>query len=366
MASRTAAPVPARSLPLVVTDDSDLLDALLDIAARAGVEIEVAPDPAGARPRYAAAPIVLVTLGSASACARAGLPRRPGVVLISRDETPEAPWSAAELLGAEHVALLPAAAPWLADRLAEARGHPGRETGKVVTVIGGRGGAGASVLAAGLAVTAARSGLRALLVDLDPLGGGIDLVLGWEGIDGVRWPALAQTSGPICPSALVEALPCRGDLAALSWDREESGSVPPEALVAALDAGRRDRQVVVADLPRHLDDAAVLALSAADRALLVVPAELRACAAATRMAARIAEYTDALALVVRGPGPGGIRAREISRAVGVPVLGTFRSEPDLARGLERGEPPAGAGAGPLATLCRALLSDLHVAGRAAA
>ena len=64
----------------------------------------------------------------------------------------------------------------------------GRRRGAAVAVVGGCGGAGASVLAAALAVTAVRHGGRALLVDCDPLGGGLDLVLGAEHVAGLRWP----------------------------------------------------------------------------------------------------------------------------------------------------------------------------------
>src|SRR5206468_12738403 len=126
-----------------------------------------------------------------------------------------------------------------------------------------------------------RAGQRALLVDADPLGGGADLALGWEALDGLRWSALSNMDG----QGLVGALPRQGELAVLSWDRADELTVPVEAMSAALDAGRVERDLVVVDLPRRVDDATVLALAAADRALLVVPAELRACAAATRVAA---------------------------------------------------------------------------------
>ena len=53
---------------------------------------------------------------------------------------------------------------------------PTRARGAVIAVIGGRGGAGASVFATALA----HSATEALLVDLDPWGGGIDLLLGAE------------------------------------------------------------------------------------------------------------------------------------------------------------------------------------------
>jgi secretion/DNA translocation related CpaE-like protein len=344
--------------PLLVTDDPDLLDEVLRLAADARVEVEVAPDPTAARTRFGAAPLVLVGLGAAPACARARLPRRPGIVLVVAEPVEQPPWDLAEALGAEHIAVLPAAEPWLLDRLVHTAGA--QPPAAVVAVLGGRGGAGTSVLAAGLAVTAARAGLRALLVDADPMGGGADLVLGWEALDGLRWPALSQGTAGITPPALVDALPNRGELAVLSWDRGDLLTVAPDAMEAALDAGRASRDVVVVDLPRRLDDAAVLALGAADQALLLVPAELRACAAAARVAAVAATHTGALTVVVRGPAPGRLKAREIARALGLPLAGTLRPEPELARALERGQPPAGTGKGPLAVLCQRILGGLDL------
>jgi secretion/DNA translocation related CpaE-like protein len=347
--------------PLLVTDDPYLLDEALRLAADARVDLEVAPDPVAARTRFGAAPLVLVGLGAAPACVRARLPRRPGVVLVVAEPVEQPPWDLAAALGADHIAVLPAAEPWLVDRLVGAVGAP--RPAAVVAVLGGRGGAGTSVLAAGLAVTAARTGLRALLVDADPLGGGVDLVLGWEALDGLRWPALSHGSSGITPPALVDALPSRGELAVLSWDRGDLLSVPPDAMEAALDAGRASRDLVVVDLPRRLDDAAVLALAAADRTLLLVPAELRACAAAARVAAVAAAHTGALKVVVRAPAPGRLKAREIARALGLPLAGTLRPEPELARALERGQPPAGTGRGPLAVLCQGILGELELGTR---
>jgi secretion/DNA translocation related CpaE-like protein len=360
VASRTATACgPHR--PLLVTDDPNLLDEVLRLAADARVELDVATDPVAARDRVGAAPLVLVGLGMAAACVRARLPRRPGTVLVAGAPVDEPPWELAEAVGAEHIAVLPAAEPWLVDRLIDAGGAP--RPGAVVAVLGGRGGAGTSVLAAGLAVTAARSGLRALLVDADPLGGGVDLVLGWEALDGLRWPALSHGSSGVSPPALVDALPNRGELAVLSWDRGDPLAVPPDAMDATIDAGRASRDIVVVDLPRRLDDAAVLALAAADRALLLVPAELRACAAAARVAAIAAVHTSALKVVVRGPAPGRLKPREVARALGLPLAGTLRPEPELARALERGEPPAGTGRGPLALLCQRVLDDLDLGVR---
>ncbi|MFK3981526.1 septum site-determining protein Ssd [Micromonospora sp. NPDC050397] len=346
-------------LPLVLTSDGDLLDDLLRLAAAGGTEVEVVADPAAARSRWAAAPLVLVGTDQAQPCLRARLPRRPRMVLVGRSGLGDPGWELAELIGAEHVAILPAAEPWLVDRFAE--GTPGATatgTGRVVAVIGGRGGAGASVLAGGLAVTATRGGLRTLLVDADPLGGGLDLVLGWEQLEGLRWPALTEADGRVDAPALVRALPSRGDLVVLSWDRGALFSLPGEAMAATLDAGRRGRDLVVVDLPRQLDDSAVIALQAADQVYVVVPAELRAVAAATRVVAATLPHCTELSVVVRGPAPGRLKAREVARALHLPLAGTLRPEPGLGRGLERGEAPASTGKGPLASLCQRLLTEL--------
>ena len=367
MAARTVqlgASEPARH-PLLVTADPDLLDDVLRIAAEIGVLVDVAPDPAAARRWYASAPLVLVGVDSAPACVRARLARRPSVVLLGRYAEPGAPdWPVADELGVEHLVTLPAGERWLSDRL---RGlNQAAPPGQVVAVLGGRGGAGASVFAAGLAVTAARAGWRTLLIDADPLGGGVDLVLGWGSMDGLRWPALSETSGRVSPPSLVDVLPKRGELVVLSWDRGELLAVPAEAMATALDAGRRGRDLVVVDLPRRMDDASLLALGAADRGYLLVPAELRACAAAARVAAVAGPHCPSLAAVVRGPAPGGLRAKEVAQALGLPLAGSLRAEPRLAGALERGEPPARDGRGPLAELCQRLLDELGAQQRRAA
>jgi secretion/DNA translocation related CpaE-like protein len=351
--------MPVPRLPLVVTADADLLDDLLRLAAAGGSEVDVAADPAAARPRFAAAPLVVIGLDQLEPCGRARLPRRSRVIVAAHGEASREELATAEHLGVDHIVALPLAEPWLVDQFAE-RFDPATR-GRILAVIGGRGGAGASILAGGLAVTAVRAGHRTLLVDADPLGGGLDLLLGWENVDGLRWPALADADGRVDPPALLRALPHRGDLVLLSFDREQLPSVPSEAMAATLDAGRRGRDVIVADLPRHLDDAAALALQSADRTVLIVPAELRATAVAVRVARAVRLHCDDIVLVVRGPAPGKLRPRQVSEALGLPLVGSLRPDPGMCQALERGEPPAGDGKGPLAELCRDLVKDLVAA-----
>ena len=115
-------------------------------------------------------------------------------------------------------------------------------------------------------------------------------------------------------------------------------------MAATVDAGRRGRDFVVVDLPRQLDDAAVVALQAADQAFVVVPAELRATAAAARVVAAAAPHCAALSVVVRGPAPGRLRGDARWRARWA-CRWPARCAPSrgCAAALERGEAPAAAG-----------------------
>ena len=349
--------------PLVVTTDPDLLEDLLRLAATAGVELEVSRDLFGARVAWATAP--LVVLGhDAAGSARGRLPRRPGVVLVGCDLDDAGVWQLAVEVGAERVLFLPDAEPWLVGALADAA-EVADEDGAVVAVVGGRGGAGATTLASALAVSAERSGRRALLVDGDPLGGGIDLVFGGERSTGLRWADLRESSGRLPAGALADALPRLHDLSVLSWGRDDALQVPAAAVGAVLEAARRSCELVVVDVPRSFDDAAREALAAATTTLLVVPAEVRAAAAAARVATVAGALCRDLRVVVRTPGPAGLTARQICGALGLPMAGELRPEPGLDASLERGEPPGQRSRSPLGVLCDGLLAGLVGSRRAA-
>jgi secretion/DNA translocation related CpaE-like protein len=344
---------PAPTGPLIVTADDALADHLARICAAAGAEPRlVRTEPP--RALWEDAPLVLVGDDLAEACA--GLPRRADVLLLGLDLDDGSVWVRAVRLGAEHVLFLPDAQAWLLDRIADAAEGVGPPA-LTVGVLGGRGGAGASTLACALALTAARSGHRTMLVDADPLGGGLDVLLGGETAEGLRWPDLAGSRGRVSGAELVGALPELRGLSALSWDRSDCLAIPPEAMRSVLAAARRRGGLVVVDLPRHLDPAAAQALEQIDTALLVVPAELRALAATDRVATAARMRLTDLRAVVRVPGPVGLPAPEIARNLRLAFAGELPPEPGLGLDVERGLPPGLRERGPLARFCSGFLNE---------
>ncbi|MGH3857426.1 MAG: septum site-determining protein Ssd, partial [Pseudonocardiaceae bacterium] len=328
-----------------------LADEVARLAAAAGCDPHRVTDPGMVREQWSRASLLLLDVDAAAASASAGLPRRDGVVIVCGDGDPNA-WQCAVAVGAQHVAVLPEAETWLVGALADAVESPA-DPGRVLAVLGGRGGAGASVFATAVAVAVADAGRRAMLVDCDALGGGLDLALGAENMDGLRWSGLALGGGRVPASALHAALPTprlggRGELTVLSYgrpdrdrpDRDQDESEPDGVAVRTVcGAGRRAGETVVCDVPRHPCEPGTAALETADLAVLVVPAEVRACAAAATVVARVRRHGVALQLVVRGPAPGGITPSDVGRALDLTVLAAMRPQPGLAGALERGAVP---------------------------
>jgi secretion/DNA translocation related CpaE-like protein len=347
---------------LLLTDDPTIQTTAERLAESIGVGLRQ-PPVAGLGPPS------LVLLGADRSGERAlpaeasGVPR----ILISADEPSDLLWRAAMELRAEQVVLLPEAEHVLNDRLARLADQRARQA-LVIAVTGGCGGAGASVLAAALA-RAAASITRSLLIDLDRLGSGLDLLLGAEDEPGLRWPDLASARGRLFPGSLTGAVPVIDGIHVLSWDRSPDPiDLPASAVAAVLGAARHEYGVVVLDLPRSpqglVGELAVAARSA-DLGLLVVPAEVRAAAAAHRLVGGLRELMADIRLVVRGPAPNGLRSEAISDALDLPLVGTLKPEPGLQVALERGEPPGLHSRGPLSALCRELLAHLLADARSA-
>lgn len=315
------------------------LDADIDrVGAAAGLRIVRSHDPSSRRV-WTSAAAVLVDTDAARRCAAAGLPRRARVLLICGDEPEAADWEAAVAVGAQRIVTLPAGEQELMAVLADAgeSGHTGGTRGPVVAVLAGRGGGGASVFATALAQTATES----LLIDGDPWGGGLDLVLGSETEPGLRWPDLSLAGGRVSYPSLRDALPRRHGVSVLSGSRVLSGGrtsndIDVAPLDAVIDAGSRGGVTVVCDVARRPTPATEIALAAADLVVLVTPADVRSCAAAAATAQWVTAGNPNTGVVVRGPAPGGLRPVDVARIVGLPVLASMRPQPGIEALLERG------------------------------
>ncbi|MDB1086521.1 septum formation initiator [Streptomyces sp. ACA25] len=343
---------------LILTEDEELLDDLLRLCAAAGAQTEVLHGTPVDSEQWQRAPLVLAG-DDWAARQQTGRPpdRRAGVLLVGRDPDDHSIWARGVALGAEQVLQLPGDEAWLADRIADSA-EDGGGPALTLGVLGGRGGAGASTLACALAVTAARDGQRTMLIDSDPLGGGLDVLLGAERTPGLRWPAFASSRGRLPAAALEESLPRLRRLSLLSWDRgDAAGAVPlpRDAMRSVLAAARRRGGAVVLDLPRTLGEASAEALAHVDLGLLVVPAELRAVAAARRVVESSGALLRDLRVVARGPGSGALDGEAIGRLLGLPLAGELPDEPGLPAAADTGEPPGADPSGPLAEFCSALL-----------
>jgi secretion/DNA translocation related CpaE-like protein len=319
---------------LAVLAEPALRDELDRVAAAVGIRVVHAGSALPvSRKAWSAALAVVLDESAAQECAVDGLPRRAHVIVVAGTDPAPTTWAAAIDVGARHVLKLPAQEHDLVRELAEA-GDSARDDGgrgAVVAVIGGRGGAGASLFAVALAQSASDS----LLVDVDPWAGGIDLLVGAETTPGVRWPDLALQGGRLTWSAVRDALPRHRGISMLSGTRR-GYELDAGAVQAVIDAGRRGGATVICDLPRRLTGAVETVLATADLVVVISPCDVRACAATATMAPMLAGLNPNIGLVVRGPSPGGLRAEEVAEIAGLPLLASMKPDPRLAEQLEHG------------------------------
>lgn len=326
--------------PLLITTDETLLDQVVTVAAAAGIETMVAPDVVSALPSWSAASVVLVGVDQAAGLLhRRPRPARPIHLLGDEHDRDElcslsARVGAAVVVLPEHRAVL--------GGLVQIGAGADRE-GRMVAVRGASGGAGASTVAAGLAWRAARTGRRCAVVDLDPYGGGLDLVLGAESEPGWRWPDLAAVTGQLVDIA--ERLPQVDEVTVVSAGRHGAVTVPSATAVdSVLNGCLREHDLVITDLGRSLpDELAAEALARADTALLLVRDDVRGVAAAGALVRAAADTGAAWQVVVsRGPGQG-LPSDTIADTLGIEVAATLPHDRALHIALQRGEPPGQVG-----------------------
>lgn len=359
------------SAVLLVSTRTETVEAVRRVVAATTRKVEVVAATDLAR-RWRRAALVLVGVDALAEVVRAEPPRRPRVYVVATGSVAEAVWREAVAVGAEDVVVLPTSDDWLVEQLRSTDAFGVRAP--VVGVVGGRGGCGASFLAAALACCSARGGGRgrgsaevAALVDLDRLGGGIDLLLGPGDDLGLRWPDLSGVRGEVPWESLAQSLPACDGVSVVTFDRTVAAQDPePVAVRAVVCAARLGCGLVLLDLPRS--DAAVSAgvLGQLDRVVVVTTADVRGALGARSVVREMRQSVDDVLVAVRRPGRGGLPAAVLEEVAGVPTTLDLPELTGADRRVGRGRPAFGTGAS-VRRVLEQVLADLEptVVGRAA-
>lgn len=340
---------------LVATADPVVLDDALRWAAAVGATPEVASDAVAARRAWGTASAVLVAADVAPALARTAPPRRDGVLVLDTGASAapaDAVWRDAVVLGAAAVLDRSDEEEVLA-RLGALLDGGGEAA--CLAVVGATGGAGASTLAAAVAVEAARRSHRPVLVDADARGAGVDLVLGAERTEGVRWPALGGADGHVGASRLAGLLPRHQGVAVLACARD-GAPVPVEVAPDVLAAAARAFDVVVGDVPRHLDALGAAVLARCEGAVVLVPEDVRCVAAARVVVGAVSAHVPRV-LLVTVRRRGGVGSGPVAEALRLPVVARVSPDRRLRADVDHGRGP-----GRSRTLRRAAGQVLDVLG----
>jgi secretion/DNA translocation related CpaE-like protein len=326
----------------LVSRDARLVDEVRQLCAMAGQSLQVTAHPGDVARVCRAASLVVLDAEAIDVVGET-LRGQSGEVVVVTDDARRLPiWEAAVRVGARRVLTYPADNAALLELVALAA-EPSGPSGPLLAVIGGRGGVGASTVGLALSWAFAGQGPPVTLVDLDPLGGGLDIALGLEQVDGLRWPQLCGTSGVVATAALREQLPAVGGIAVVSaaapGANDRAGPAMPDraALASVLDATRRGGGVVVADLPRWPCDVTDAVIADCTALVLVVPAEVRGVAAATTCLRRLKGLCADIRLVVRTDARSRLHARDVTTALGLDHLANVRHESGLGAASDRGE-----------------------------
>lgn len=241
----------------------------------------------------------------------------------------------------------------------------GREPGRVIAVLGARGGAGSTFVSTHLAAAFAAREAEVVLADLDLVYGDAAPALG---IPPGGEPGTIADLVPVAEEITAEHLERvlyrhpRGFRVLLAPpDPAAAGAVGPEVARATVRALGADAGVVVMQVSRSLDAVALAALEEADTIVLVVNLDVLAFRAAKRvMSVLAARGLDARCrLVVNRASRSEVVPQDAERVFGLrplAVLGTDRAVP---RAQNRGQVLAGrsVAARRLATLAASLVED---------
>ncbi len=250
---------------------------------------------------------------------------RGAVVAIAGSKEPE-DIMAAMRLGVREYLVEPTPASAFNDailRLARQSHFTGQPAGRLMAVIGVKGGVGASHLALNLAWCFSRDpeAGNVTLVDLDLYSGDLAVLLDQDHKRDISDVAANydRMDAVLIDSLLTEAAPGMRLMAAPS-DPVAAEEVKPEHVARALDHLLDSNSLVVLDLPSRMDEVSLLALDRADAVLVVVEPTVVGLAGARRfmsLSSRLGHAPDKVHIILNRDGAKGCLSQaDVQRALG--------------------------------------------------
>jgi pilus assembly protein CpaE len=212
--------------------------------------------------------------------------------------------------------------------------------GRIVAIVGCRGGAGATTLAVNLGAELARNG-RACVVDVDLHVGDVLAALDLETRTSVAQLAADLDASPdLDASAVRRRLALhRSGLFAVGQAAACDPRTFPGLVPGLLRGLARHHDHVVVDGIRGFDDTAVATLAAADQVLLVVTQDVLSVRRAARAVVRLRQlgHGAGLSLVVNRVRPGAtVDAAAIEKALGLHIGAAIRDDGRVQAALDDG------------------------------
>lgn len=174
----------------------------------------------------------------------------PVHVLVGHESDAEHLWSLASRIPQARVALLPSATQWLGEYLglwAMRAGH-----GHTLALSATAGGLGTTTLAMLMAHAGTLSGLRSVLIDLDPHSRSLWPCVTNKVPIGVGWEELGKSGGTLAAHQLAETLPQLRETSILTWSQiDEHAMVEEQLLIRLLAAARQGFDLLVLDTGRY-------------------------------------------------------------------------------------------------------------------
>jgi len=269
----------------------------------------------------------------------------PRVVLVAQEMTIPILREAIEL-GTHGVFAWPEERDDLSDLIAGST-RQGSDTesgrGRVLAVVGARGGAGTTFLASNLAATFAMGGLRPVIVDMDDGFADLTVALGVPLEDRPRTVSdLVPVADELSPEHVEDALyrHSAGFFALLApLEPAEVSAVSAGLYAGAIALLAGSFEVVILHVPRTIEEVARLAVMLADDVLLVANQDLFSLFGARRTMAALGlgQGAKSCRVIVNKLARHEVTSADLVRVLGVTPTAGIRFDPAVKRAQDRGE-----------------------------